>query len=399
MSGARVLPAMRRIDITPIEHEGEAMFLLRDVSRIAPRSLALSQAGCFILAHMDGESTYADVQHAFAQRFGQFIAPDDIETLVTALDDSLLLQTPRFHEALTAVMAEYADSDLRDGRDKWANADALRKEVLDLLDADGPVIADVRGIIAPHLDYERGRPCYVEAYSLLKRATPAERYVILGTNHFGRSSCVVATGKDFLTPLGRVATDRAFLAALESRLGESLCRNEFDHLHEHSVELQVHVLQAIHGRRPFTIVPVLCPDPSGPAGTAPRDGDGPDLGDFADALGELLAQTDERTVVIAGADFSHIGRHFGADEATTPETLASVGLYDRRLLGLLEARCEEQFVETVRRSSNRTNICSVGNVYTLMRALPDARCEVLNYHQAVNMEADMHVTCAAAVLH
>lgn len=399
MSRERVLPALRSLDVTPIEHDGATVFLLRDASRVAPRALALSAAGCFIAAHFDGANTYVDVQQAFVRRFGQSLAAEDIEALVTALDESLMLHTPRFERARAEFVADYEAGDVRDGRDRWPDARRLRVEVNELLEGEGRRVAGVCGVVAPHLDYGRGHPCYGETYRLLRASGLAERYVILGTNHFGRSACVVLTRKDFLTPLGRVPTDRSFIAALERELGESLCRNEFDHRNEHSVELQVHLLQVLHGGRPFRIVPVLCPDPCGPTGTAPHDGDGPDLGDFADALAYVLRETREPTIVIAGADLSHVGRHFGDAERATPESLERIGRYDRRLLELLARRAEEQFLDEVRAVGNRTHICSVGNLYALRRALPDARCDILSYHQALNGDADMHVSCASAVLY
>src|SRR4029079_11601775 len=114
------------------------------------------------------------------------------------------------------------------------------------------------GLIAPHLDYPRGTPCYADAYGVLATMPPPKRVVILGTNHFGRASSSVATRKDFQTPLGTTRTDREFIAALEQSCGSDLCEHEFDHLREHSVELQVLVLQHLFGANSFTIVPVLC---------------------------------------------------------------------------------------------------------------------------------------------
>ena len=76
----------------------------------------------------------------------------------------------------------------------------------------------LRAIVAPHLDFPRGRPAYAAAYAALRQSLqetePPGRVVILGTNHFGRSSSVVGTEKDFQTPWGVLETDRAFLQRL-----------------------------------------------------------------------------------------------------------------------------------------------------------------------------------------
>ncbi len=119
---------------------------------------------------------------------------------------------------------------------------------------------------------------------------------------------------------------------------------------------------------------------------------------FADALADLLRTADRRTVVIAGADLSHVGQRFGDSEPTTPEILEQVANSDRNLLRLLESRREEEFISQIARTCNPTRICSTGAIYATLRSLPGRPCRVLSYHQAVQMEAETHVSCAAAVL-
>jgi AmmeMemoRadiSam system protein B len=398
MDERALLPALRGVDIIPFRREdGAAMFALRDNSGLAPRPLAVTLPGYFILAHLNGENCVADVQAAFVKQFGAHISGAQIGELVAALDEALFLDTERSQRAYAAMDEAYQRADARDNRSRWQSADELLKETSPLIHGPQETVRGLRGVIAPHLDYARGGTCYGPAYSLL-RQHPAERYVILGTNHFGRSRSVVATRKDFVTPLGRVETDRRFIDSIETALGQSICGRELDHDAEHSVELQVHLLQACFPERAFSIVPVLCPDPSGATGTRPADGRGPDLGAFADAVSDYIAADSRSTVLIAGADFSHIGQRFGDEKPTTGEFLTQVSDYDRGLLDLLAARREEEFVARVREAQNPTRICSVGCVYALLRALPEARCEILRYHQAIDMAAETHVTCAAAVL-
>ena len=133
-------------------------------------------------------------------------------------------------------------------------------------------------------------------------------------------------------------------------------------------------------------------------GTAPADGNGADLGEFADALAEMIASDHARTVVIASADFSHVGQRFGDEDPTTEDFLANVGLYDRKLLSLIEEREDDAFVSAVRVADNRTRICSVGCVYALLRALPTRPAQIIRYHQAVDMDEETNVTCCAAAI-
>lgn len=394
------LPAVRPLDITPFRADNhELYFAMRDMSHIATEPAAISLPGYFVIVHLDGTNSCAAIQEAFEREFGRSIESSEILGVVEALDKALLLDTENFERAHARAVDDYRTSDTNDNCSRWPTAETLAAEIQALLKTGKPgECTQLRGLIAPHLDYARGNPCYADAYATLAQTPPAERYVILGTNHFGRSMSVVATGKDFVTPLGRVATDRGFLTALEQRLGTSIREHEFDHRAEHSIELQVHILQCCLQAGSFQIVPILCPDPCGPTGLKPLDGNGPDLGDFADALAALLADTDRRTIVIASADLSHVGQRFGEAEATSPEFMRTVEQSDRRLLALLEQRRESDFIASVSATQNATRICSIGCIYATLRALPDAECSILRYHQATDFANETHVTCAAAVL-
>lgn len=394
------LPALRPIDVTPLwTDDGEVRFALHDLARVAPRPIGISMAGYYVLAHLDGEHSCADIQAVLRGQFGLEVPAGEILKLVQALDESLMLQGERFERAYEQQRVEYLSAATRDNREWYPEGPELRREIEQMLAAGvAAQVGEVCGLIAPHLDYRRGGPCYADAYASLAKAPPAERYVILGPNHAGRSASVVGTTKDFQTPLGLARIDRDFLGRLERGLGEPLCRHEVDHRGEHSVDLQLHILQIIMDGRPFEIVPLLCPDPCGPTGTAPADGEGPDLGDFADTLAELVAKADRPTTVIAAADLSHVGQRFGDPEPTTPAFLEEVERLDRGLLSLLAAREEDAFVARITVSHNATRICSAGCIYAMLRALPRRPCRVLAYHQAVDLAAETHVTCAAAVV-
>lgn len=396
------LPALRPLDVTAFRaSNNELYFSMHDLSQIAPQPIAISLPGYFVVALLDGSHSCGEIQSAFEKEFGRPIEAAEIERVVEALDKALLLNSDRLEQAYANKRDTYRAADARDNRQRWPDADALRSEI-DAMLAGGNAadVTSIAGFAAPHLDYARGGPCYADSYATLRAAgiSDIERFVILGTNHFGRSAAVVATGKDFVTPLGRVKTDRSFIETIESRLGESIRTHEFDHQAEHSIELHVHILQVCSPDQSFEIVPVLCPDPSGPTGTRPLDGEGPDLGEFADVLRDLLAKTDRNTMVIASADLSHVGQRFGEDERTDKAFMSRIAQSDRSLLSLLERRQEQQFVEAVAATQNQTRICSVGCLYTMLRALPGRACRLLRYHQAVDFENEMHVTCASAVV-
>jgi len=393
------LAALRRVEFFPVHDEdGDVRIHVHDTLRLTDRTLVLSVPAYALLGFFDGQHSLNDIQDAFRREHGAMIAPQQLADLASALDEACLLQNDRSQRALAARQDAYRTAPARDNRDRYPPADGLRAEIDAILASAAPTpVHDLRGIVAPHLDYDRGRACYAHAYATLAATVPADRYVILGTNHFGHPLPAVATGKDFLTPLGTAATDTAFLDGLEAALGHDLRSEEFDHACEHSIELQVHMLQVVHAERPFRIVPILCHlDPFRPDAAA--DLGGFSLAEFADALGQTVAASAGRTVIIAGADMSHVGRRFGDFRSTTPELLADVERYDRSLLSMLGVRREDFFLSTLCTSRNQTNICSTACVFAVLRALPDHPCRVLHYHQAADPSAETTVTCFAAAI-
>jgi len=248
--------------------------------------LRLSEPALFILSQFDGSHTLDDVREAFRERYGQPVANGTLTELVDHLESSHWLEGQAFQAHLADLVEQYRATPVRESiyGHELGDRSAVKAFMDEMLPANVQASrqnGQIVGLIAPHLDYPRGRPCYREAYTALwGRSCPA-RCVILGTNHFGTSASVTATGKAFETPLGVTNVDLPFLESLEQRCGHDLRRHEFDHRREHSVELQVLCLQHVFGPEAFKIVPFLCPDPCGPTGTKPFYGGGVDLRDFA----------------------------------------------------------------------------------------------------------------------
>lgn len=392
------LPALRPVEVLQTGTDGDVQFVVFDRQRISDAVVTVPPLGCLVMAQLDGQNTIADIERMLLERLRVRVPQGAIAELVRALDDALLLQTERFESAYAEALETYRAAGVRDNRAQYPDAGALAGELRELLGAGIAAGGPVTGLVAPHLDYERGRPAYADAYATLAAGPLAERYVILGTNHFGRSTGVVATASTFRTPLGDVPVDVAFLSRLEASLDCSLRTYELDHIREHSVELQVHLLQVVHDGRPFEIVPILCPYPCGPSGTAPADGDGPDLGHFADVLRRLLISDVRPTILIAAADLSHVGAPFGDESPATAERLGQIAQSDAELLTNLETGDLERFLGAIRKMDNATQVCSPGCLYALRRALHDRPYETLRYHQATDFESDRHVTCTAAVI-
>jgi len=413
-------PKLRPVEAFPVEHDGRRMIGLRDPTGLAEGVVTLSPPAFFVVSRFDGKHSIVDIQADFARAFGELLMSEKIRELVAQLDAVHLLEGPRFEAYYRALAEQYRRSAVRrsSGHDDEAAAARLRAMLSEIVPARtpegtpaggsapagdppiGPPGADhaLCGLIAPHLDYARGKSCYRRAYETLASSCRAERFVILGTNHFGRAEGPVATGKDFATPLGLARTDREFLARLERCCGQSLCEHEFDHVREHSVELQVLLLQHVFGSERIRIVPILCPDPSAGADESDVRHKRQAMTALGEALRTLIRQDPVPTCIIAGADLSHVGGHFGDERELTPAFLQEVERHDRAVLALVEAGRPVDFLEHFAAEGNPTRVCSAGCIFVLLSALPDASAKVLCYHQAVLHEVQNCVTCAAVAL-
>ncbi len=375
-------------------------FGVRDANGLSPVTLSLSQAALHVMALMNGENTCEAIQREFHVAFDQPLATETLQSMIDHLQDAHFLEGPAFESYYQSLVDEYCSRPVRPMRAAEAMGHVQERggpfdELLEgakVVDLTGPVA----GIVAPHLDYPRGGPCYASAYITLADRSVPNRVVILGTNHFGRSTSIVATTSDFATPSGTVRTDTAFVEQLEDRCGH-LRTHELDHAREHSIELQIPWLQRFFGANGFQIVPILCPDPCGPTGTRPNDGRGVDLHEFAVALGELITDDPQDTLIVAGADLSHVGAAFG-DERRIDETwLAEVRDHDQTALSKLVDGDPAALIRFLAEQDNPTHVCGAGCLYALAVALPGAKATILDYHQAVDEPSQTCVTCAAVV--
>ncbi|MGQ9651643.1 MAG: AmmeMemoRadiSam system protein B [Phycisphaerae bacterium] len=396
-------PKLRRLEAFPVSDDNRGpLYVIRDPCGLAQGLITLSPVAMFILSLMDGEHGLLDIQETFARHTLQILPRQQLEDMVRQLDEAHFLDSPAFEaylnslvEAYRAAPARISGSEESFGAPPGQIGTVIQKMLFDGQEVPARSNRRLLGLVAPHLDYPRGAPAYSKAYRLVAATQPPRRVIILGTNHFGQASSAVATRKDFQTPLGTTRTDCAFINALEDRLGAGLCEHEFDHQREHSVELQLLILQHLLGAERFEIVPLLCPDVCGPTGTAPYDGKGVDLRDLGKAIGELLRADRTPTLIVAGADLSHVGGQFGDQRDLDAAFLQEVEQKDREALDALINRGCEAFVSVLKSRENDTRVCSAGCIYAMMTALHGAQPELLTYHQAANPEAGNGVTCAA----
>jgi len=397
-------PKLRPIDAVAGEHDGRTVLQLYDPAGLTDLVLLVPQDLVHLLVLLDGTRSLDELQTALALRSRLLLPTEQIGEIVEQLDAALLLESDRFRAHVTELNDSFRRETVRRpcaaGSSYPDDADALTA----LLDGLIAQVTGARpsgetvGIIAPHIDFERGGLGYAQAYKGLAESTDADVFVIFGTAHQGGGVPYIPTRKSFETPLGVVETDEAFVDAVAARSSGDLFAGELLHRKEHSIEFQVVMLQHVLRGRPFRIVPVLCGSTEPLVGEGLHPTDVPPILDFLDAVHAVAEERDGRVCTVAGADLAHMGRQFGHEFDLTPELMADVEMADRAMLEPVLALSADDFYDNVRADDNARNVCGVPPIYALLQTTHATRCSLLHYEQATDFDLGRSVTFASLTL-
>ena len=396
-------PKARPLELHPVEVEGRSLFLVRDPLEIMEGQALVPPEVALLLQFMDGTRTPVELGLRFALETGRTIPASTLERLLEDLDKGLFLEGERFEKAFGRIVEEFLASPVRPpalaGRSYPADREELARtleEVLRLGPGDLPPREAVpAGLVAPHIDLDRGKKTYALAYRHLQAAPPAETFVLFGTSHSGGTAPLIPTRKDFETPLGRVPVDQEFLDPLYPALGEAGLKEEFLHRNEHSLEFQVLFLQALFPDHPFRIVPLL-------TGALPQGKEGTPGGlkEVEDPLSVLLEEARKRSgriTFVAGADLAHMGPRFGGPKPLEKKELEDLEGKDRATLETVSKGDAEAFYRDVAGDGNARNICGLSPIYFLLRCMEGLEGEILGYEQAAEEDGSQVVSFGALI--
>ena len=409
-------PRLRPVEAFPIQQEGKTFICLRDPQHLS-QPLVITPVGYFVLSHFDGQHSFLEIQEAYRQRVGQTLSIEDLKKMIDALDEQFYLYNQRFLDRQEEIVEEFRRQEVRApahaGTVYGAEAEKLEGQLAGHFQAaDGPGEAQANGngstpkaIVAPHIDFHRGGPCYAWAYKELVERPGADLYILLGTSHCGGESPFVATRKDFATPLGMVETDKEFLRRLGEAYRRDLFSGEYLHRTEHSLEFQVVYLKYVaelrarqtREKRDFKIVPILVTSFHTNIQSRSLPERDPRIGDFLKALVDLAANESRTVCFVAGVDLAHVGAQFGDREPVTPEFLKWVESEDRTLIKKLASLDSEGFFQEIAKDEDRRRICGFSPLYSLTHLLDGSRGKLLKYGQAFTQETGSAVTFTSMV--
>jgi AmmeMemoRadiSam system protein B len=404
-----VNPKLREIEIHPILHEGQEMLLLRDPLGLSDGQIAVPRPLGLLLALMDGTRDNSGLEAALAVRTGLRLAEGLLDTLVSDLDAAFLLDNERFREAMAAVLQSYREAPYRpstvDGGACSSNPDSARAQfqgymdALPSLDGAAPLPAP-RGLVSPHIDYQRGGPVYAEVWRAgAQAAREAELVIVFGTDHQGSAGALTLTRQSYATPWGVIPTDSSVVDALVGALGEEASlAEELHHRGEHSIELAAAWLHFVRDGAPVPMVPILC----GHFGAfVEGQADPAHYEPFALAVRVLREVMESRkTLVVAAADLAHVGPAFGDPYGLDFIGKAQVRNADERLLETVYAGDARAFFEELRAERDRRHVCGLPPIYLTLRLLDEARGEPAGYAVCpADAQGTSVVTIAGVLLH
>ena len=402
-------PRLRPLVLMPFTDKQRELLLVSDPLGVIPGQPVLGIEALGILQLLDGSVSVNDITAALMRESKDIRIGNMVREFIRQLDDLLMLDSPKFHEAWRALRDAYHPLEVRQAALEGHSYPAERAALEAFLDenfaqaeklraaAGEPVAAAnarPRALLAPHLDPRRAGATIARAYLELGPEQDAPlRVVVLGTGHTLQGDLFGLTRKHYQTPLGKMECDTAFVDTVAAALGEDPYHAELAHRDEHSIEFQVLYLQRRLGTRPVKIVPILC-------------------GGFGAMLDEgIMAREDERverfvgalqaaeqkhggaTVYVGAIDLSHVGPRFG-DPKLDDRTRQEVEGKDRAALAAAAQGDAEGWFQAIAGHDDSTRICGFAPTYLLLRACNPGAGRLLRYQQSDEPDGSMVSTAA-----
>ncbi|HYH66094.1 MAG TPA: AmmeMemoRadiSam system protein B [Urbifossiella sp.] len=365
----------------------------------------LSPLALEVVKRLDGTRTLRDVQAELTTLTGGTVLPlDTLEGLVTALDSALLLDSPAFAERISGPVRKPTCIGAYEG-----DPTKLREQVDALFTAPGgpglpgaPTPSPhgrLRAVLVPHMDYARGNVTYGWGFKELAERTDARLFVIVATSHYSPHRYTLSR-QHFETPLGVYETDMAFVDRIAAEYGPGLFDDPLAHVPEHSIELEVVILQHVFaGRGPIRIVPLLC----GSLADCVDEGTDPagakDVARMTAALRTAEATAGEPVCYVVSGDLAHIGPKFGDRRKAEGPWLGESETQDRALLAALEAADPVRYFGVIAAEGDARRICGLPPTYLTLAAARPTAGRVLHYQQFVHPKGHESVSFAAAAFY
>jgi len=392
------------LDINYQVINGQGMAVLSCPLGISQQKIYIFPAALAVLNYFDGRHSKQEIVKQF---FDAGLTLSMLEQLINLLADNLYLENDAFFEAKQNLLINYHKETVRQAllagkcypnkkRDLMRFIDEYLEKAENKLEKN----SNLKVLISPHIDYQRGGEVYGETYKQLIKQKH-DYYVVFGICHAYTECPFILTKQQFKTPLGIQPTNNDFIERLSYKLGlESHYSDENLHRNEHSIELQLPFITRLSPKVP--IVPIIV---GGYHFKMLQNQDSSqEYVAYIKAIVELLKEdmaAGKNFCFLDAVDMSHIGRHFGDDLSLTEYYLSQVQKLDYQFIQAIEKHDKNMLFEHIRKLNDKTHICGFPAIYATLDIFEqlniNLKFKLLKYKQVVDFEAECAVTIASMI--
>lgn len=398
-------PKLRPLDFQPVRYQNQRMWFLRDPWQLSEQQLLLPEPLALLAELCDGTRDLLAVQVAFEERTGVQLELDDLQHTLNQLDEACLLENERSRQARDKLVAAYRAQPYRPPALAGHSYPADPAELSALLQSYGDVQAingwNGRGLISPHIDYQRGGPVYAQVWNSAAEAVlAADLVVILGTDHMGGLGTITLTEQPYATPYGVLPTDIGLIRKLAAAIGpEAAFADELNHRQEHSVELSavwLHYMTQRAGAAPKPMIPVLV----GSFQHFVHNGTHPAQDAHLNAFVETLRAdaTARRILFVASVDLAHVGPNFGDPFGMDQSRRERLASQDASLMAAAAHGDSQTWYAEIAAVRNRNRICGFAPTYLMLDSLGETTGTQLAYDQCPADEQDTSLVSICGLL-
>jgi MEMO1 family protein len=391
-----VKPRLRGVDCRQVSENGNLFLQLFNREELSDQLLQVPQALGLVLQFFDGERTTVEIADFVRTEHEVSIDPAFIKELAAELDHAVLLDGPSYEAARRKAIEEYRAPGVRPAKCLGVYSDdpkKLRDQLRGIfehpkgagLPTEFGKSDDLRAVFVPHIDYRRGGPSFGYGFRELAERSQADTFVVVATSHYSPERLTL-TRNHFATPLGVVQTDRDYVDALAEAYGVGAAyADELAHRPEHSIELEVVLMQYLFGdRRPFKIVPLLVGPFQDAVDEEKSPSDLPDVRRMIEALQQVERDQKKRVCYVVSGDLAHIGPKFG-DEWEIDGSIADWNRgEDEKLLTEFSSAKPDRFSTFINDERDERRVCGFPPGFTTLAAAKPSRGKTLYHNQFVD---------------
>lgn len=384
------------------------MWLLNDPWRMSDRQILVPQVLAQMLILCDGTRTPEKIHADLCAQIGESIPLTAVISAIDELDNNFLLFNERFEAERQRLLDAYRSQPFRPPALADLSYPSSPQELSGLFDRYGRAhkSSEVsgwhgRGVISPHIDYQRGGPVYAQVW---QRAAPsvleADLVLIFGTDHNGSPGRITLTRQAYATPFGILPADLGLIDHLADALGpESAFAEELNHRTEHSVELSavwLHHIFVQAGITPCPMVPILVGSFHHFLNNGHHPADDPTFNRFLTAL---RRETSGRRVLTVGSvDLAHVGPAFGDSFAMDSSRRERLTAEDKRLMDAVTRGDAAEFYRQIWAKQDRNRICGFAPLYLMLRHLDATGGMQVAYEHCAADQTDTSLVSICGIL-